>query len=442
MLNFSEFLIEKAAKGMGGDARRSISHLEAYVLPFLNSNQKAQIKRNFESSGHGHYAKFNVNGDGELHHPENPTHEVISEFKNAAGQVVKPGTKVKVIGAKTDDSGKIILQTRDHGEMPLTKLAKPPELARTNPSQTVGLGQEKLIQQLYDPDIQTAGASKQSHDSVYVPKIFKNNPENGVITKIIKSVNDPTAESPKTQEAGTEIKTTSRKDGSAGAGQSPVKYDEKTRKWSFTNPDMSEAFAKARHKNGDYVLDYLNNNHSDGNIPKYLSFNTKGSGTTKAYLRSTRATALHLHKIVKDKSGKTVIDRGTTYEVNDGAYSGKTGLARLSDEDLDNLNGTLSIARTVERGKTTAKHNMHVGAYDDYSGRSDTDSTNHRSHMNPEHVEEYKRNIDKAAEEMQKRKGSPVQTTAEPKQSVVAASTHGGKSFYSPDEQQHILGTT
>jgi RNase H-fold protein (predicted Holliday junction resolvase) len=81
---------------------------------------------------------------------------------------------------------------------------------------------------------------------------------------------------------------------------------------------------------------------------------------------------------------------------------------------------------------------MHVGAYDDYSGRSDTDPTNHRSHMNPEHVEQYKRNIDKAAEEMQKRKGSPVQTTAESKQSVVAASTHGGKSYYSPDEQQHI----
>jgi hypothetical protein len=415
MLKFSDFLIEKAGESMGGDVRRSISHLRSYVLPFLNSKQKSQIKTNFENSGHGHYVKFDPKEEGNLYHPEDATHSVVSRFKNDAGKVVEPGTNVKVVGAKADDAGKIILQTKDHGDIPLTKLGKPKELAKTNPSQAIGLGQEKLLQQLYDPDIETAGASKQSHDAVYVPQVYKNNPENGAKTKVVKSVEDP-GQAPTKPEAGTELKTTSRKKGSAGAGQSPVIYDEKTKRWAFTNSEMGESFARARHKNGDSVLDYLNKNHNDGIIPKYLSFNTKGSGITKDYVKSTKATALHLHKVVKDKSGKTLIDRGTTFEVNNGPYTGKTGLSRLSDEDLDNLNGTLSIAPTVEKGKTTAKHNLHTGAFEDYSRKSEDDPTNHRSHMNPSHVEEYKKNIDKAAEEMEKRKGPLVKTAAEPKQ--------------------------
>lgn len=435
MLRFSQYLVEKAGEGMGGDARRSISHLKSYVLPYLSSKQKTQIKKNFENSGHNHYTKFDHENDGDLHNPELTTHSVVSRFKNAKGETVEPGTRVKVTGARADEAGKIILQTENHGEIPITKLGKPAELAKTNPSQTIGLGQEKLLQQLYDPEIETAGASKLSHDAVYVPQIYKNKPENGAKTKVVKSVEDQGI--PSIPEAGTELKTTSRKRGSAGAGQSPVAYDDKERKWSFTNPDMAEAFARARHKNGDSVLDYLNKNHSDGIIPKYLSFNTKGSGITKAYVKSTRATALHLHKIVKDKSGNTVVDRGTTYEVNDGIYSGKTGLVRLNDEDLDKLNGTLSIAPTIERGKTTAKHNLHTGAFEEYSRKSEDDPSTYRSHMNPEHVKEYKRNIDSVAEEIEKSKQNKFAPT---KTSFLPDSSHAGKNFYSPEEQQHIQG--
>lgn len=439
MLNFSQFLIEKAGESMGGEIRRSVSHLKSYVLPYLNSEQKAKIKKNFEASGHSHYSKFDHENDGQLYDPESTTHSVVSKFKNEKGETVEPGTRVKVTGARADEAGKIILQTEKHGEIPITKLGKPAELAKTNLSQTVGLGQEKALQQLYDPDIQTAGASKQSHDAVYVPKIYKGNPENGAKTKVVKSVEDQ-GETPSRPEAGTELKTTSRRRGSAGAGQSPLAYDEKEKKWRFTNPEMAESFAKARHKNGDSVLDYLNKNHSDGVIPKYLSFNTKGSGVTKAYVKSTKATALHLHKVVKDKSGKTIVDRGTTFEVNDGPYSGKTGLSRLSDEDFDKLNGTLSVAPTVERGKTTAKHNLHVGAFEEFSRKSEDDPLNHRSHMSPDHVAEYKRNIDKAAEEFERQRNAssaiqqPRQTNFSPD------ANHGGKSFYSPEEQQHIQG--
>jgi len=392
-------LIEAANKRMGGDTQRSIGHLNNYILPYLSAEQRSQVLRNLSDSGHERYARFDPSADGSHYDPENTTHNIVSRHKNpVTGEVYEPGTKVKVTGVRTDTNGKIHIQTRDHGEMPLSKLGTPAELAKVNLSQKTAFEQERRLQQNYDPSIATAGASDQSHDATVVPEIFKKSPEQGAaVTKIIKSIEDKSENAP--TEAGTEIKTTTGKNGTATAGQSPLIFDYNTKQWRFGNKKMAEVFAAAKHKDGRSILDYLNQEHSNGIIPKGFSIDADKE-TMQKYLDSINATAFHLHKIVKNKSGDVVRDTGTTFEVAKNIYKGKTGLPILTEDQIKTLNGQIRIPATFN-GKTTAKHFMSRTGFEELHSLHEKNPEMFPNHVNSQdHAAEYVKRINQAANEI------------------------------------------
>lgn len=348
MLKFSEylienFLVEAAGKAMAGSFSqvKGQSHVLAYVAPFLSSQQKkklaavlkphasAQALRDLDIENHG--SMFDPNRES--------THEIVA--KKGHGTFTK-GTRVKVTGVR-DDNGKILAQTEKHGEIPLSKLGTPEELARKNKTD-YGFEIERELQKI-DPSIKPAGSTGESHDFA-AGDLSSNASIKGKAVK--KDITNEDSEGPLLRGEAKTSETANPSMGTISANWHPE------RGWEFAEgkSKMAPIFATAVHpETGLSLIDHLNKIAPNG-IGDFVKSKQKRSipapqGTTRHYLQSANVNTLHLHLYKKNKNGEIVDSHGTTYTVGDGnVFKNQLGLSHLDSSDLNSLDGTISIERS------------------------------------------------------------------------------------------------
>lgn len=360
MLNFSKYLTEAAGKGLSGNTGsvKTKGHIKRYIFPFLSSEQK---KHSLLSLG-DYFSKKDVEesdqqNHGSFHNPkENQTHFLASNHGEH-----KKGTAVRVTSVY-NNNGTIMAKTQNHGDMPISKLGTPEQLAAKQQSKR-GLELEPRLQANIDPTRQAAGSTKTAHD--FSAGDTRNNGK-AVRGKALKKFE---SEAPSLIRGESK---TSQKD-KVAMGTSELAYSPETRQWSITNPGVSEHFSKAT-VNGVPLLDHLNKNHPDGVISK--GFSAKAAqGTTVGYLRNANVNTLHLHRYKEDKDGNLLSENGTTFTVGDNnPLNGKLGMSHLGESSLDRLDGSLRVemSRPKKGGGfvSTVKHNPVSSVYREYANHS------------------------------------------------------------------------
>lgn len=460
MLNFSnflieEFLIEAAGKAMAGNFRnvKGRSHVKAYIMPFLSKQQKIETAKNLTK--HVGSDEIDTSSHGELYNPDKnaTTHEIVAKtghVDSKTGERHAQGTKVRVTGVRHTPDDQIIVQTANHGEIPLSKLGTPAGLARSNKT-SEGFGIERILQSNIDPRYKPAGSTGESWDFV------AGNPkeeDKSVRGKAVKS------DESKVPEFRGEAKASTK--GTVAMGTSSINFDKNSRTWSFANPKVAEKFAEARHpKSGLKLLDHLNKHHKDGTISTGFTVEAP-KGTAEHYLKSVNANALHLHRYAKNSNGEYTMNHGTSYTIgDDNPFANKLGLGHLSYDDLGQLDGKLVIEKTTS-GVTQVKHRPSPTIFKKLADASRSDPENHRDLTRQEHAEEFKQKLinhlgsetpsqetlsqipfvrqphkQKGVERLPQT-GSPMVSAPTP--GVNPDAEHGGRRWFTPQEKSIMKG--
>ena len=409
MRNFIEFLTEAetSLRGSlsGADSYKTISHVLRYVVPFLNKDQAENVVNSLGKHVADPQKVLGAHNQIDIAKERDFTHTLAKDHEGH-----KAGTPVRIIGTQIRD-GKVIAQTEKHGDVPLTKIAKPPELKKEKVAKKAW-GLEELI--AGNLGGLSAGSSKESHDFAYPPT-----PKEEGKTKKVKGVVKTAGGPAPTHE---EVLARGETKGHNGVMGNAKFSWEQGKGWSISHssPELAAHMAKA-HVNGVPIIDYLNNNHGDGVINKGFQA-TAPQGMARAYLKSINSNMLHIHDLDSDK--------GTTFTIND-ELKGKSKMGHLGDSDIDSLDGLIAVGKT-QNGKTLGFHRPNQKAMKTYAKLSETDPQNHRSLTNAEHAKEFINDMNTLRNEKKK-----IATVESP--STMYHPSHGGKSFYGPDEQ--TLGT-
>lgn len=375
MLRFANYIAEQTiygqldlVEGLSGNIgteRRGISHLKNYIMPFLSAEQRKQTASNFKH--HEDPDKLDNGEHGEKYNPdpESTTHTLAGKVNG-----YESGTAVKVTGVRHDEQGKMYVQTANHGEIPASKLNKPGELKKPRITEKGFDVERKIAENL---GTKAAGSTGTAFDYAYKGK--GGGEVNGKVRKM---------EGDKPELAG------ESKLNKAKMGNSAVAWDPDTKQWAFSHQGLKDKFAEARHPgSGLPLLEHLNTYHSDGKIDKGFTVSA-AKGTARTYLKNLGVNSLHLHK----QDGKKGIDHGTSYTIgNDNDLHGKTKLGHLNDDDLDRLDGKLTIEKTTT-GSARVAHVPNFKTFSEYASKSINDPENHRDLTNAEHANEFRDHID------------------------------------------------
>lgn len=392
MLLFSDFLkesflveAETSLRGSlsGADSYKTVSHVLRYVLPFMNKKQAAD----------------SISALGK--HVSNPKKEIESheqiplatqrDFSHVIAKKHgehEPGTQVKINGVRIED-GKVIASTEKHGDIPLSKIGKPPELKKEKAAKKAW-GLEDLV--AGNLGGKSAGSSKESHDFAYPPQSADSKTKKTKAKGVVKSAG---GEAPSQEE----ILARGETKGHNGVMGNAKFFWDKDKGWDVrhSNPDVENLMRKA-HVNGVPILDHLNNNHSDGVLNKGFQA-TAPQGMSRAYLKSTNSNLLHIHDLDKNI--------GTTFSIGD-ELKGKTKLGHLENSDIDSLDGIIALGKT-QNGKTLGFHRPAQKNMKRFAKLS-ADDPNHRTLIDKGHAAEFMKDIDN----IDPRKN--IAAAAEPKQ--------------------------
>jgi len=406
MISFIKYLEEAKESMIGniGTERKGIRHLQNYVLPYLSAEQRQHVARNF--SKHISPGKIKIeHGEQYNSDPNVTTHKLATDANGFSA-----GTPVRVTGARHDDEGRVLLQTANHGEIQQSKLLKPEELKREQITKGGFDVESKIAKNL---GTQAAGSTGTAYDYSYRGK------EGGIQGKARKLETD----SPYLRGESKQNK--------AKMGESAIKYDKASKTWSFTHPKLAQKFAEARHPaSGLSVLEHLNKYHSNGIIQRGMTIPAP-AGMTRSYLGNLGVNSLHLHRTEKAKGNKPAIDHGTTYTIGDSEIRGKTNLSHLNPEDIDKLDGSLSIEATTN-GATKIAHKPKFGVFREYADNSVTNPSQHGDLSREDHAALFKHHTDK---HLDKTKNKPKKAPAPIKPADrLKKTTMGGKNFYSDSE--------
>jgi hypothetical protein len=404
MYDFKKFLseallLEAQRENMAGNindsSKKGLRHLKNYVMPYLSKEQRKKTLANFHNyfneADHDKLAK--TNGENYPEDKNKTTHSLAS----AHGAHVA-GTAVRVTGARHDDSGKIILSTEQHGEIPQSKLAPPQEVKRESAGKKGFEVEEKLAANF---GCKPAGSTKTAYD--FTSHCQDEGKQAKKLKGVIKEVAPDKKEEIKTPFNQGQIAKGESKLVNAKMGQSALNWDPKTRQWGFTDKNLGKHYAGAKvkvDKNGKAIpttdketqgkeiplLEHLNKNHSNGVIEQGFSVPAP-KGSTRKYFSGSDVNSLHIHNKLKDQ--------GTTFTIGDhNDLKGVTTMGHLGNKDLDKLDGSLVISNT-HSGKTYAAHWPKSGVMKELASRSVTQPELNRDVSRPEHAKEIKSLIDK-----------------------------------------------
>lgn len=386
MKNFKSFLAEEysvvlteaAGSSMVGTVndseKKGLRHLRNYIMPTLSKSQKRSVLSSF--ARHLNPDDFDKE-HGASYDPTNPdksTHILTSKY----GAHDK-GTAITATGAYHDDQGRIFIKTKQHGDIPQSKLGVPGGLAKAAPDK--GFKVEEVIAKNFGT--KPAGSTGTaydfvSHNDAGGGKATKGNRLQGKI-KETSGEDEEKIETPFTRLQG-ESKLERGK-----MGQSACNYNKEKGRWEFTNAKLAKHFAKVKVQ-GAPLLQHLNENYSDGVINKGFSVPSP-RGMARAYLGTSNVNSLHIH------NGKT--NKGTTFTIgDDNPLLGKTTLGHLTNRDIDKLDGKIHIAET-KSGKTQVIHRPHEPTMRQYANLSTDQPELHRDVTNEKHAGEIKKLIDK-----------------------------------------------
>jgi hypothetical protein len=372
------FLTEAAGSSMVGSIndseKKGLRHLRNYVIPTLSKTQKRSVLAAF--------ARHLNPGDFDKEHgsaydpakPNKPTHTLTSKYGAHAA-----GTTVTATGAYHDDQGKIFIKTKQHGDIPQSKLGVPSGLAKS--AFDKGFKVEEVIAKNFGT--KAAGSTGTAYDFVShqepgTGKATKDKRLQGKIKEVSGEETEEQIETPFTRLQG-ESKLERGK-----MGQSACNFNQKTGKWELTSAKLGKHFAKVK-VDGMPLLQYLNEKHSKGKINKTITIPSP-RGMARAYLGSSEINALHIH------NGKT--DKGTTFTIgDDNPLIGKTTLGHLTNRDIDRLDGKIQIANT-DSGKTQVIHRPHEPTMRTYANLSVDQPELHRDVTNEDHAAEVKKLLD------------------------------------------------
>jgi len=367
-LDRGELLNEKQnMEGNIGSEKKGIRHLNNYVLPYMSHENRQQVASNFKQ----HISPGKIkSGNGSNYNPDKnkTTHTLASEVNDH-----KAGTPVRVIGARHDNEGRIHIQTADHGEIQMSKLNKPEELKKPNITQGGFNVESKIAQNLGGI---AAGSTGTAHDFSYRGE------EGGIRGKARKIETDQP------------YLRGESKQNKANMGVSSLKFDKNKKKWDFTNEHLRDTFAKATHPDsGLSVLNHLNKFHSNGVIPNGFTASA-APGTVRSYLHGINANSLHLHRTESAGKRKEAVDHGTTYSIgDDNTFKGKTKMSHLANEDLDKLDGKLTVESTTT-GSTRAAHKPSFKHFKEYADNSVTNPDQHVDLTREDHAKEVRTRLD------------------------------------------------
>lgn len=408
MLNFSQYLIERNLAGAPGTEGkgRGISHIIAYLAPYMSAEDRQETLKGF----HGKISTSDLpDRDGEKHHPEKHSHELGSNFGN-----LKAGEKIKIQHAFLDkDSNKMMVQTRDHGVIPASKIKINDEDRREKKTQA-GMDNEKILSNNFG--VMPAGAARNAYD------FYWSNTDGEEVKGKARHNTDTVPL----------IRGESKRNSGARMGVAKLVIDKKTGKWGFhekSDPKIVAAMMKAEVVGADgkkrNIVDHYNHHYRGQEVVPAGNASAAGTGVASSYL--SRYNALHLHRT----EGKH--DHGTSFTLNDAPHAGETNVSHLGNDEIRELDGVLNFEKT-NSGSVRITHSPNAKKFNELAARSVTNPENNASFMNPEHVAEYKRRF-KIANARVNNLPPPSDKNFSPEAS------HGGKSFYSSEEQQHILGT-
>jgi hypothetical protein len=366
----------------GGESYKAISHFKGYVAPYLPKKSVIDAKHKMEPFGNIDNVEEK---DGEFH-KKDFTHELSTKHNEH-----EPGTKIKVLGiSHVGDTGRIYLQTKNHGIIPQSRIKKPDELKRENKSKAGFNVEDKIAKNL-------GGVAAGSTGSAYDFSYGKNKDGSDTIrgkTKVINESVEPKKSLKKDEKpivAG-ESKLTNVK---MGAGT--AKFDKNTKKWNISS--RHEHFATHMEKNakvnGIPLLEHLNKNYPKGIIEKGMTMDAP-KGTARSYLKSIGANVLHIH----DKE----TDKGTTLTVgNKNELIGKTKLKHFNDSNIDeHFDGCINIEST-KTGTSAIYHRPNKTKLKKIASLSTLDPKNHKDLSNEQHANEFKKHIDKHIREISKK---------------------------------------
>lgn len=415
MRNFIDFLIEAAGEGMDSNIKsvKTKGHIKRYIFPYLSSEQKKNSAKGLKSIFNDKdNSDSNLESHGDQYDPKaESTHNLASKF----GEHEK-GTPVSVTSLHVD-GGTVMAKTKNHGIIPISKLGKPAKVAAANKT-SEGFELERMLQKNIDPRYKPAGSSGESWDFV------AGDPESDQSIK---------GKAVKKDESKPIFRGESKasKKGAVAMGTISAEYNKDKGLWEYsgkTKSKMGDKFAEAVHPtSGLSIIDHLNRHYPDGKITSGFTVDAP-QGTTRHYLNGIGANSLHLHRYAKDANGNYTMNHGTTYTIgNDNMFRGALGLGHLSDDDLDALDGKLTVEPSGA-GKIQIKHRPKTGVFNAYANRSKDNPEEHLDLSKEEHGNVFKTNFANHIKKLKQQNASfDMSTTYHP--------SHGGKSFYGPDEQ-------
>lgn len=363
-----EILLEKNTMiGSIDSEGKAVRHVINYVAPFMSAAGRKKTFANLK----GHYFEGNKNvhtNNGEQYDSKAPsTHKLGVKFGEH-----EAGTPIHVSHVSLDGR-QLLVHTKQHGIIPLSKIAKPESLKRA-PTTTHGFDVEgKIAQNL---GTKAAGSTGTAYD-------FSYKSERGHETRgHVRVVDEEQEKARKASEDLPDIRGESKLD-KGKMGQSAFKWD-KNKGWHFTKKELGEKFKEAK-VNGVPLIEHFNNHHPNGIVDRSYSVDAP-KGMTHHYLKTSNVNLLHIHHKQSD--------RGTTFsfgENND--LKGKTKLGHLGSNELEKLDGQLKISPT-RIGSTQVIHRPVVKEMKRLAQLSSTDPKNHRDLTNAEHAAEFKKHVD------------------------------------------------
>jgi len=371
------FLIEAAGSSMVGTVndseKKGLRHLRNYVIPTLSKSQKRSVLSAF--ARHLNPEDFDKE-HGSAHDPANPdksTHMLSSKYG-----AHEKGTPVTATGAYHDDQGKIFIKTKQHGDIPQSKLGVPAGLAKA--AFDKGFKVEERIAKNFGT--KPAGSTGTAFD--FVSHMDEGGGKATKGKRLQGKIRETSGEEEEKIETPFSRLQGESKLERGKMGQSACNYNKEKGRWEFTNAKLAKHFAKVK-VDGVPLLQHLNENHSNGKIKKTISIPAP-RGMARAYLSTSDINALHIH------NGKT--DKGTTFTIGESnPLLGKTTLGHLTNRDIDRLDGRIQIANT-DSGKTQVIHRPHEPTMRKYANLSVDQPDLHRDVTDSNHAAEIKKLLD------------------------------------------------
>jgi hypothetical protein len=410
MLSFKEYLTEAevAMRGSlsGADSYKTISHVLSYVAPYLNPQQMKSTISNLGS--HVSDPKKALEKHAPLPDVDNLkfTHTLAKKHGD-----MLPGSSIRATGAHIVD-GKVMVSTAQHGDIPLSRLAKPAALKKERTAKKAWGLEDRIAENLGG---KSAGSSSASHDFAYPPQASGEKTKKKKSAKGVIKTTEVPAETSKEKTPEPIVKGETKGD-TGVMGNAKFEWS-KEKGWDIRHSNQSLAdHMKNSHVNGEKILDYLNRSHPDGVINK--GFRAKApTGMTRKYFESIGNNSVHIHDMDKD--------HGTTFTVGED-LKGKTKLGHLSNEDVDSMDGIIDIGKT-QNGKTLGFHRPDRNKMRQLAALSVNDPENHRSLTDENHAKEFMQHVDGL-------NTKPSPDNQNQPAGVSRSNSWGGSKFHSDDE--------